>query len=320
MQDIRIAGISERDTDLMLLEEFVSSPAFSEFFVQRTGVCRKCRLLDAARSVTSANGESDLEVMVESQDGERILLLVENKVNAGFQPNQASRYRERGQAYVQNGKADSFFTVLVAPERYFPGDTKDFDARLNYEEIRDFIVGSQLSEGRKRYKTALLTGAIEKSSSGYQMIADAAVSDFWLDYWRLSLEVAPELRLDRPDNKPAGAGFVYFYQAGLPKGAVLVHKLPHGFFDLQFASMGSKLKEMHQAFDKRLQAGMTIEKAAKSASIRLQVPALSTADPLERQRDAAIQGFEAGKRLLDWGKSKIDDAALSVLLDAPADQ
>lgn len=320
MQDIRIAGISERDTDLMLLEEFVSSPAFGEFFVRKTGACRTCRLLNAARSVTSANGESDLEVVVESQDGKRILLLVENKVNAGFQPNQAIRYRERGQAYVQNGKADSFFTVLVAPQRYFPGDTKGFDARLNYEDIRDFIAGSHLSDGRKRYKTALLAGAIEKSTAGYQMVADAAVSDFWRDYWRLSLEVAPDLRLERPDNKPAGAGFVYFYRTGLPKAVVPVHKLPHGYFDLQFASMGSKLNEMHAAFDSRLETGMTIEKAAKSASVRLRVPVLSTADPLDRQREAAIQGFEGGKKLVEWARNHIDEAALNALRGGPIEQ
>lgn len=318
MDELHIAGISERDTDLFLLEEFISSPEFCDWFCNAVGRGQSCRLESALRSVTSANGESDLEVIVEGANGSRFCLLIENKVNASFQPNQAARYRHRGETYVRQGKVDAFQTVLVAPRSYFDGESKGFDSRITYEEIREFVANSGLVSGRKFYKTALLSGAIEKSMSGYQTVADSAVSDFWRDYWRLILELAPALGMEEPSNKPAGAGFVYFYEAGLPRGVDLVHKLGGGFFDLQFASMGAKLTRMNEVFGPHMDSDMTIEKAAKSASIRLRVPELSTADPLAVQHDAAVQGIVAGKRLLDWARTNVTEQTLVQLRSEPA--
>ncbi len=62
--DLNISGVSERDVDLLLLEEFLSSLAFQEWFVaQALGPdVRLGRLVEAKRSVTDSTGESDLEV------------------------------------------------------------------------------------------------------------------------------------------------------------------------------------------------------------------------------------------------------------------
>lgn len=303
---IKIAGVSERDTDLLLLEEFTASPDFVQFFLARIGIAEKgYTFLEASRSVTDSTGESDLEVLLTGSDGQKFALLLENKVNAGFQPKQAERYRARGATYVNHGRIGGFTTVLLAPSRYFDGDKKGFDHRVDYEAVRDWFERSTLPPGRKHYKISVLTSAIEKSTSGYQMVADAPVSNLWRDYWTLAWKVAPEFCMAEPNNKPASSSFIYFSDTGLPRGVVLVHKFAYGHFDLQFAGMGNRTMELRERYAAKMLPEMQIVKAAKSASIRVMVPPISVADTLEQQKDAVIAAMEAGKKLLAWGKNNI---------------
>ena len=137
---IKISGVSERDTDLLFLEEFTSSPDFVDFFLNRIGLSGKgLSFLEASRSVTDSTGESDLEVTLKGIDDKKFVLLLENKVNAGFQPKQAERYRARGTTYANHGKISGFTTVLLAPARYFDGEKKGFDHRVDYEAVRDWF-------------------------------------------------------------------------------------------------------------------------------------------------------------------------------------
>jgi len=50
----------------------------------------------------------------------RIRILIENKLDAAFQPQPAERYRQRGDAYFQNGECDRWVTVLLAPRERNP--------------------------------------------------------------------------------------------------------------------------------------------------------------------------------------------------------
>lgn len=50
----------------------------------------------------------------------RVRILIENKLDAAFQPQQAERYRTRGDAYLQNGECDRWVTVLLAPRECNP--------------------------------------------------------------------------------------------------------------------------------------------------------------------------------------------------------
>ena len=80
-----IAGISERDIDLLLLEEFQSATGLEDWFVAQT-LGLSVRLgegVSADRSVSQSTGESDLEIVFSDQGG-TTCLLIENKVNAGL--------------------------------------------------------------------------------------------------------------------------------------------------------------------------------------------------------------------------------------------
>ena len=299
-----ISGVSERDIDLLLLEEFLSSPDFLQWFTAHVlgPSFNSGSLLGTWRSVTQSSGESDLEVAFQDQDGRHVRLLIENKVNASLQPRQAERYQERGRSYIENGECVKFCTVLVGPERYFGKghSLKGFDARVMYEEIRDWFARSQGMGPRKRYKCDLLKAGIEKGTVGYQVVADAPVTEFWRQYWELTLRIAPELEMKEPIGKPARAGFIKFDPVSLPRGVSLVHKLGKGYVDLQFSGMGKRLSELRSKFGDYVEPGMQFKQATKSGAIRVNVPKLHTASAFPPQEDNTRQGLAAAERLLDW--------------------
>jgi hypothetical protein len=71
-----IRGVNERDIDVLLLEEFVSSPTFLRRFLDKIDVDASWVLLCAARSVNTSNGESDLELRIVFAPRSRILALI----------------------------------------------------------------------------------------------------------------------------------------------------------------------------------------------------------------------------------------------------
>lgn len=299
---MRISGVSERDIDLLLLEEFIASQEFQRVFL--TKCCIKdtsYHLIDAQRSVTDSTGESDLEIKFKNREEQTLALLIENKVNANFQKNQQKRYCIRGENYIKNGTLDSFLTVLIAPKSYHSDQLEGFDFRVNYEDVLDYFESNDAIGDRKKYKVAILQSAINKGSSGYQQVADQQVTQFWYDYWKIAQDIAPELTMEKPANKPSASSFIYFNKnSKLPNDVSLVHKLTHGHFDLQFKDMGDKLDQMHCKYAECLDKGMSIDKAAKSASIRVSVPTLSLADTVESQKKAVMEGMLKGKALLQW--------------------
>lgn len=303
MPRIAIAGVTERDIDLLLLEEFLSSPAFQEWFVrsalgpdQPVGRC-----IAAERSVTHTTGESDLEITFDTPTG-ITRFLIENKINAGLQPLQAERYHERGREYVERQLCATVHTVIVAPDRYFgtSGSNKGFDFRLSYEQLREWFHRAEHLGDRRQYKIALLTSAIEKGTLGYQPAEDRPTTEFWRSYWQLARHTAPKLEMREPVSKPSGAGFVHFRPSRLPRGVSLCHKLVFGNVDLQFARLGNRLNELHSTLESHLEEGMSIANASRSGAIRLVVPKLNPCLPFEPQADHVRTGIEAAAKLLDW--------------------
>lgn len=304
-KSIAISGVSERDIDLMLLEEFRASPSFRSWFVAQTlGSGWKVRdCVHAERSVTHSTGESDLEIDLAVKGTQVIRFMIENKVNAGLQPQQAQRYLERGREYLKNGTCSAFHTIIVAPSRYFGESSisKGFEYRVTYEQILDwFRQATELGE-RRHYKIALLSSAIDKGTLGYQPEEDASVTTFWQEYWQLALARAPHLEMKKPDVKPSGSGFVLFsHPRGFSRNANIVHKLKFGYVDLQLRGLGNQLNAARSNFRGVLEDGMSIEQAAKSAAIRIQVPKVRADHGISNQYEQVCAGIDTAERLRVW--------------------
>ena len=76
-------GVSERDMDLLFLEEFALNEDFLNLFLQKTGNAElfSYKIVSEEVSLTDAVlGESDLTIVLE-KDGRNVALLIENKIH-----------------------------------------------------------------------------------------------------------------------------------------------------------------------------------------------------------------------------------------------
>ncbi len=306
MTTILLRGISERDIDLLLVEELVATADFRAWFGAQAGIAPSAQVETVARSVNTSTGESDLEVTF--RDTESLTrVLVENKIDAILQPRQPERYAERAASYIATGVCKGVVTLLVAPERY-TGGASGFDRRLTYETLREWFSNQGEADARSQYKVHLLDAAIERGSTGWLLVPDEAATAFWQQYWEVAAATAPELRMPKPGVKPATSGFIRFLPPVLPAGVNLIHKVPLGKVDLQFAGMAEQLAAFKTKHQRHLEPDMRIARAQKSMVIRIHVPPASPQGSLEDAEPAAIEGINAAVRLLSWYSRFLGDA------------
>ena len=300
---IRIPDVRERDVDLFLLEELVASNHFQLWFLAAIGVDGSPSLVEAGRSINTVTGESDLELTFQDSSG-AIKVLIENKVDTAFQPNQPQRYAERASDYEKSGKYREVITVLMAPECYFGDDADNygFEAKIAYEDVLSWLAAPERTSARTEYKVALLRAAIERGRAGWQLVPHPKVGEFWRSYWQLADRVARHLSMPLPKGEiPAGSHFIVFRPLALPKSVKLKHKVGYGHVDLEFRGMGNRLEEMERLYGRSLPSGARIEKAAKSAVVRIRVEPIDMTNADFRTSEAlARKGIETAASLLDW--------------------
>ena len=126
----------ERDVDLLLAEEFAVNPRFAEDFKSRTKFAGKSGgVVDVRVSKSNNLGESDLIVVYVSDYGERFALLIEDKVDAPLQHEQAARYRLRAERDRRSGIYSDYEVLLCAPRFYIENcpDPGNFDHKISLE-------------------------------------------------------------------------------------------------------------------------------------------------------------------------------------------
>lgn len=304
---IPVEAVQERDTDLLILEEIKCNKNFTDWLITRTiGPQENYELVGAWHSLTQVGlGESDLAFIIKT-GGLLTLFFIENKVDADFQPDQANRYRLRGNQKKDNKECDNFHTVLFAPKRY-KTKNKDFDFYLEYEEVRDwFLKQSDLGQ-RAKYKAEILEIAIEKLRRGYTPIINEAVTNFRWAYYDYTEKYFPHLKMNRPNPEmPKKTGFIRFKPTDmrLRKRDFIVHK-KWGGIDLQLAGKGDQVDELKEKYKLVLTEEMEIVKTMKSASIRIRVPKIDIEGDFNNQLeniDIALKKIEV---LYEWGKKNL---------------
>ena len=228
----------------------------------------------------------------------RTRLLVE-KIDAAFQNRQAERYRERAENYVRSGKCERAVTVVIAPESY-ARSVKGFDETIHYEAVREWFANAATGDARWTYKLRLIDAAIMRGEGGWKLVPDQAATAFWHAYWAIAIDAAPELRMPKPGDKPATSSFLRFRPSGLPKGVALLHKVPYGNVDLQFAGKAGQIDAFVAEYGSKLERGMSIEPANKSLVVRIAVPPVPLESSFPAVRSKVRDGLKAASLLLRW--------------------
>jgi hypothetical protein len=292
--------VQEIHVDFLLAEEFSVNSSFLRSFIEAAG--QHGMPLQAERvehSVSDQYGEADLIVVYQQFEGtgERVAILIEDKIRASFQPRQADRYRERGN--LGRGREwDRYWTCLVAPASYIKPE-HGFDAAVKLEQIKEWFQAAEPK--RREFKVRVIEQAIEKAArTGVQKV-DQVMTAFRTSYFALFEEFFKDQRQDVQMRPPAPTwkDDVWFEIRSrlLPNGAYINHKCPPGFVDLTFPYTQATLLEPIEPY---LEAGMRIEQTGKSAAVRLEVSKIDQFNDFDQERAKVAEGLTAARKLLNF--------------------
>lgn len=312
--------ISERDVDLLLVEELASSRVFGNLILNtalgaraRPFILSSKTALTPRHSVSSASGESDIELhaVLPEHPSRHCLVLIENKLDAPFQPSQAARYRDRAAAFVAIGSARLAATLLIAPQAYLEAveEASEFDSRMSYEQVQDYFrarAGRASGELARRmsHRFEFVNQAIIRARRGYVAVADGAATAFVGDYWRLAKAEFPHLLMQEPRPRPRQSGWIVFESAikadpRLPR-TTLRHKTGQGIVDLEVKGWGTHVAEVLNLVEVWLLPQMRIRKAGGSLAFSIGVPSVQITSPFVSQDALVREALTAAARLKDW--------------------
>ncbi len=259
--------VRETNLDFALAEEVLSSAPFLRFLLDELGLDRPGEPNVAAEpNHIGHNGETDLRIQMDWAD-HRLVLLVEDKIDAAFQPAQPERYTARAAAE----DADTALTVLVAPASYLASSAGLFDRAIPFERIADhFRNRGEMSEDPEQAARLLFRADLFQRAcvDRWTAVRDDATTAIWATYADVVRERAPMFTPPPVRDRPTTSSFVYVTGAlpstGSADGPRLVHKLCHGFVDLQFSGSADAVDDARARWAPLLPPGCTIEQAAKT--------------------------------------------------------
>lgn len=288
-----IEFIQERDVDLILLEELSTDITFCEWFTNELNLPILTKTNGAWRSITGYGlGETDILYSYTSE-GEKIFILIENKLDALFQDEQYERYVKRAENYVLDSSCHLAFSILIAPKIYCENQN-NFENYITYEQIskRLEFTGSK----RNLFKSRLLKIASEKLRRGYTPINSIPVQQFWHSYWNFKETNYPELIMKKPDIVPQNSDWPMLYGDGLDD-IVFYHKLGQGNTDATFKNHST---EMEFKIKELLPKNLKLVNHNKSFSIRIYSGKIDRTNDFSIQIESIKKGLENLNTLRMW--------------------
>lgn len=307
--DFIFDDVCERDMDLLLMEEFATSPTFLRLFADRAGI-GACSVQSIQHSKTHPRfGESDIEVILADEKG-RVGILIEDKIDAIAMPEQAARYFERGREGVQAKDYDRFIVFIVAPDKYLAenAEAQKYPNFISYEEILSYF--EQSESHASEFKAAQIRTAISKQKKGYQVEEDPAVTEFWHRYAEYQKAEYPPLWL-RYNGEVKGTNATWPRFDTVIRGLYFYHKTEFGCVDLTFDGYADRIPELEQTILEVLGGkwgSFFLQRTGKAAALRLVVPVIdvhlpfeSQIKPIQKCYTALFQMSEFAKKLASSG-------------------
>ena len=330
-----LAHATERDIDLLLVEELYASSAFVSWVAARAGIrggVDASTVLHSKRR-TRSRREIDIFIELQTRDAGRRALLIENKLDATEQPDQAESYREELHRIADDYSGAAM--LIVCPQAYtreHAAFTKKFDAVVTYEELADYFERGAVSlngEGamRARFRRDILDQAVNKHRRGYTPVPNDIVGDFNARYVALLAEVAPAIRpgksMLKPANPDESTSMIFDHGASLAdlpqdvRPTRFAHELGRGqdhranYVAVTFGGWGPAVFVLRDAIEHELAALAAVVSAKPPTKVRPN-PGLTVAcatPPVDNQKDFAAQrdlliaGIEQAAVLREWLRS-----------------
>lgn len=255
--------------------------------------------------MTADAGETDLLLVVrldkaDGDEGQRLALMLENKVSAAFQPEQAARYHQRGKQGIRDSEWEHYRTCLVAPAAYMAALEGDsWDSRLTLEEVADW---ARWAGGPHEAFLAQVCGEAVAKRASTTTEASPVATAFWETYRKAAGKFLPELAITRlPALVSQASPWPRFGANSLPTGVLLEHKPQHGRVDLTMSNQS--VERLRAATQGWLPLGIQVVTAGQSAALRLAVPRVDHIQPFAEQEAEVLAAFAASERLHALGRS-----------------
>jgi len=302
--NFKFNDVTERDMDMLFVEEIASSKVFANIFLSKIGItdASVCEI-ELSKTATEF-GESDMTIIF-SVEQKKHALLIEDKIDAIAMPRQCERYFERAQLGIEKGEYDSFDVFIIAPEKYLSQniEASKYPYKVAYEECADYFASK--NDVRSAFKLQQILQAINKQKRGYQVVENTAVTKFWDKYITYKERNHPELWLvSKRGVKGVNARWPHYNT--VIDNMIIYHKSEVGYVDMTMAAAADKIVLIEQALSEMSfslsERGMTLVKTGKSAAIRMPVPVLDFTQPFESHTKDISACFAAIEKLTNTAK------------------
>ena len=197
--------ITERDMDMFLAQAVISDPEFCRIIVDKTELKGKPFVVKEVEvsKEDSKLGESDITVIIEVE-GELHGLLIEDKIDAGAQPDQHGRYVKRGNLGIKEGDYKDYNIFLFCPEKYYRNNSeaKLYEHLLTYEECKEYF--DRKNDSLSMFRSQQLAQAIKKAKKPASNNVDEKSNAFLRQYIRYQRQYYPSLDLSTREDRNGG--------------------------------------------------------------------------------------------------------------------
>lgn len=323
----------ERDVDLILVEEFKCNPSFTDLFVSKIEEMISKKILFTTSSVIHSKRRTynrrEIDICLElKQQNEKRYILIENKLDALEQINQAESYEQECDLLIQEEKAIAAYPVLVCPNTYRINNqafANKFATVITYEMLVDMLQTSANQSGipelasRLCYRADLIRQAIDKKRRGYTPIVRPEIGEFnqlYVDFCKKRFpKLIPGPSMLKAGN-PSESKTMIFSPACLPRASYLpqtrlVHQLREGNTNINFYSWGNHFEKVAPTIKEDLagtgfKVGATVNRRKGGNSglmIYTETPAIDNFRSFAGQENAILNGIERAEALRSWFES-----------------
>ena len=322
---------TERDIDLLLVEELFASNEFVEWMAKKAGLPADVASSTVLHSKRRTRNRREIDIFVDlvTIDRTRAALLIENKLDASEQPDQAESYREELDVVARQFAHAAMLITCPENYRHQHGEfTSKFDAVVTYEELAEYFSSRSGNSGdgerRMRFRADLLDQAVQKHRRGYRPVPNEIIGDFNARYVDLLAKEAPEIipgkTMLKPANPDESVSMIFDVRktlAALPnelRPTRFAHEFGRGqghranYVAVTFGGWGPALKRVKDVFSRdaaELSANFAAKPPTKTRPNPGLVMSCPTA-PIDNQGDFAAQldgivsGIRTASRLRAW--------------------
>jgi len=321
---------TERDIDLLLVEELKCSHQFVKWFTSQvrsnSSQYTEIENWDVLHSVRRMRNRREIDIFLTITNIDRTIdgFLIENKLDASDQPEQAESYKDECEQLVSAGEVNAAFIVLVCPEKYAKENSEfseKFQSVVTYENFVGFLrerVGAENGELKSRlnHRCDLIDQAIHKSRREYEAVPIPEIDNFNSQYVDLCQKRFPELIPGRSmlqSGRPGESKTMIFDPKSLSQQAYLpqiriVHQLREGNANINFYKWGNHFDDIAASVQASLKglpfnvaATMNRRKGGNSGlMIYGETPQIDNLKTFEDQQVQLNAGMEMVDRLRGW--------------------